>query len=147
MSTCQAGDTATVVGSSRRSEKKKEKDGRNGGNIKHGVRDNCPQNHHYSKYDTAYIWWVLSSLLYIRTLINFSGAEMTEVGGASGLAYQEVGQGVPESGQAPFAQKRRVVNLVDAHVRASRKIFALPSTDVGASLGNHLRWTHTRHGG
>lgn len=48
---------------------------------------------------------------------------------------------MPESGQAPFAQKRRVVNLVDAHVRASRKIFALPDTDVGASLGNHLRCT------
>lgn len=60
-------------------------------------------------------------------------------------AHQEVSQGVPESGQAPFAQKRRVVNLVDAHVRTSRKIFALPHTDVGASLGNHLM--HTRHGG
>lgn len=43
-----------------------------------------------------------------------------------------------ESWQAPFAQKCRVVNLVDAHVRALRKIFALPHTNVGASLGNHL---------
>lgn len=63
-------------------------------------------------------------------------------------AYQEVGQGVPEGGQAGFTQKCRVVNLVDAHVGTLRKVFSVPHSHVGASFGNYLFFlcVNARHG-
>ena len=62
-------------------------------------------------------------------------------------AHQEVGQGVPEGGQARFAQKRRVVDLVHAHVGTLREVFPIPHSHVGTSFADYLctAVSKTRH--